>query len=192
MLSNPRKLTDLIEAWETDEAQHEESQSDIAQQEEEDSIPSETTDSDGDDTESSTAEGSTTEDDAPKDWKYYLQEEIKSGDLEKVEAILDDENNENALELRFNYHFYTLTDESEGVTPLILASGLGQIDIVKYLLKRGADIRATTTNKNYSSFVLACQEGHLNVVMALLEYRKSEGREGDKKQEEQEGNQVQA
>ncbi|KAJ6141591.1 Mg2+ transporter protein CorA-like/Zinc transport protein ZntB [Penicillium chermesinum] len=132
-------------------------------------------DSDSDGTDSTASEEV-----APKDWKEQLEYEIKAGALDKVEAILDNEDNEGALEIRFEYQFRNISKPTEGVTPLILAATLGHTEIVKLLMKRGADIRATTTTYSYTAFALAAHEGQLEVVKAILEHRKAELEDDEK------------
>lgn len=126
------------------------------------------------------AKSTTTESNTPKTWQEQLQAEIEAGNLEKVEAILDNEDNEGALEIRFEHHFNTLSDSSEGVTPLILASGTGNNEIVKLLLKRGANLLEATTSNTYTAFAIAAQEGHLEVIKTLLEHRKESLEEDEK------------
>lgn len=49
---------------------------------------------------------------------------------------------------------------------LILASQNGQIESVKSLIKQGADIRA----ENDRALVIACFNGHYQIVKLLIEY----------------------
>jgi len=55
-------------------------------------------------------------------------------------------------------------------TLLILASANGNLEVVNYLLNKGANVRAKT-DQGVSSFSLAAEKGHLEIVKAL--YRKN-------------------
>ena len=54
-------------------------------------------------------------------------------------------------------------------TLLILASANGNLEVVNYLLDQGANIHAKT-DQGVSSFSLAAEKGHLEIIKAL--YRK--------------------
>ena len=51
-------------------------------------------------------------------------------------------------------------------TLLILASANGNLEVVNYLLDQGANIRAKT-DQGVSSFSLAAEKGHLEIIKAL-------------------------
>lgn len=57
-----------------------------------------------------------------------------------------------------------------GITPLITAAGNGHLNIVKLLLKRGAQISNTDTRKN-TALDWASIRGHLNIVEYLIQMK---------------------
>merc|ERR1712113_541099 len=59
-------------------------------------------------------------------------------------------------------------DEKYGLTPLMLASIEGYLNIVKYLVEKGANVDAFTKNK-HTAMMLASVEGHLDIVKYLVE-----------------------
>ncbi|MDQ0781317.1 ankyrin repeat protein/ketosteroid isomerase-like protein [Chryseobacterium sp. W4I1] len=58
---------------------------------------------------------------------------------------------------------------SKGLTPLMLASGLGHIEIVKLLITHGADILAVDPNMGATALHKASQSGHPKIIELLLE-----------------------
>jgi len=56
----------------------------------------------------------------------------------------------------------------DGVTPLITASSMGHLEVVKFLLKEGADVNLGDKD-GVTAFMEACVVGHNKVVDALLE-----------------------
>ncbi|CAL4163858.1 unnamed protein product [Meganyctiphanes norvegica] len=56
---------------------------------------------------------------------------------------------------------------SDGVTPLMLASGMEKDEIVTLLILYGANIEAVTTNRQ-SSLLIACYGGHVSIAQLLL------------------------
>lgn len=52
----------------------------------------------------------------------------------------------------------------------MLASVCGWIDVVRFLLERGASVDVTD-EQGASSLHMVCSVGHRNVVEALIEYR---------------------
>jgi len=57
----------------------------------------------------------------------------------------------------------------DNTTPLIWASYNGHLDVVKYLLVKGADINHKETGHGKNALMLAAEEGHLSVVKLLIE-----------------------
>ncbi|HYD17420.1 MAG TPA: ankyrin repeat domain-containing protein [Patescibacteria group bacterium] len=57
----------------------------------------------------------------------------------------------------------------ESMTALMMAAERGHIDIVRLLLKAGAE-RDAQESKGFSALMLAAQGGHKNVVDAMLEH----------------------
>ena len=55
-------------------------------------------------------------------------------------------------------------------SPLHVSSGNGDVDLVKLLLKKGADL-SRTDDKGFTPLHSACKAGHLEVVSTLLEAR---------------------
>jgi hypothetical protein len=52
-------------------------------------------------------------------------------------------------------------------TPLDLASGSGKLDVVRFLIERGANIH-TKDNEGWNPLHIASQNGHLDVVRMLI------------------------
>ncbi|KAJ5679666.1 ankyrin [Penicillium macrosclerotiorum] len=111
---------------------------------------------------------SAAEQDQPSDgWKQELQQAIEEGDnVEAVEKLLE---NEGALETRFKHQFPPDNYFEEGVTPLMLAAGLGREKIVDLLLDRGANVFAETIQETCCPYFAAAQEDRLAIVQKLLD-----------------------
>ncbi|KAJ5280836.1 Mg2+ transporter protein CorA-like/Zinc transport protein ZntB [Penicillium angulare] len=74
------------------------------------------------------------------------------------------------LEAVFDFSFPDSEDfVTEGLTPLILAAGLGYYTISKLLLAKGANIYAETTSCGTNAFLLACVQGHLEIAKLILD-----------------------
>ena len=58
-----------------------------------------------------------------------------------------------------------------GYTPLFYAARCGYVDVVKFLIDRGADINTTDNRKKCPCLVLAERHGHPGVIIALLDAR---------------------
>ena len=58
--------------------------------------------------------------------------------------------------------------DSEGYTPLMAASSVGNLDMVMLLMKTGAHLNAATRSKR-TALHFARKNGHLNIVTALLD-----------------------
>jgi ankyrin repeat protein len=59
---------------------------------------------------------------------------------------------------------------SEGLTPLMIASGIGQAQMVNLLLTAGADVLAIDTRMGASALHKAAQSGNPDVIKLLLEH----------------------
>ena len=59
--------------------------------------------------------------------------------------------------------------DDEGNTVLIEAASCGHLEIVKYLIEKGADINAKNRNGN-TALVEATSKGHLEIVKLLTNY----------------------
>ena len=57
----------------------------------------------------------------------------------------------------------------DGLTPLMRASGTGQLEEVRSLLKAGADVNAKLDSLGLTALMMAAGAGHLEVVKVLLE-----------------------
>ena len=68
-----------------------------------------------------------------------------------------------------DWKYYFPDPESPKVTPLYVAAGEGQLEIVKALFKRGADIDKDAGAYGYTPLHIAATRGHLDVVDFLLE-----------------------
>jgi ankyrin repeat protein len=58
--------------------------------------------------------------------------------------------------------------QQAGYTPLHVACHFGQINMVRFLLQHGADVKATTSI-GYTPLHQASQQGHTTIVNLLLE-----------------------
>jgi ankyrin repeat protein len=58
---------------------------------------------------------------------------------------------------------------ASGQTPLYLASGYGNIEVARYLIKHGADLNCCDEGGG-TTLHIAAQYGHLNIVQLLLEH----------------------
>lgn len=92
-----------------------------------------------------------------------LHTAIKCNNLGAVETLLD---YHAILEAVFVHQFKDEHTVQNDVTPLMLAAELGHREIVELLLKRGANIYATT-DTNLTALHLAVQQGHESVVEIL-------------------------
>ena len=63
---------------------------------------------------------------------------------------------------------FTFCRRSNGYTPLHRAAGGGALDVVKYLIEKGADFRAIS-NDGATPLSLATKEGHLDIVKYIME-----------------------
>lgn len=78
-----------------------------------------------------------------------------SGDIEKLETLLKDNPQLNLDEL-----------DENGYTPLHLASDRGNLSVVKFLLRKGADSRVKDSD-DMTAHDLAEVAGHVDIVQAL-------------------------
>lgn len=73
------------------------------------------------------------------------------------------------LILRFSPHTHAGADIEMGAsTPLMEASQEGHVDIVKFLIQKGANIHATT-NTGDTALTYACANGHTLITDILLQ-----------------------
>jgi len=92
-----------------------------------------------------------------KDVSYALKNAAVSGDLERVECLLEGGAHDNSPRLY------------EGFSALHAASGEGFILIVKKLLQHGSNVNAATIDCGMTALMMACQGGYLEVVKDLIE-----------------------
>lgn len=57
----------------------------------------------------------------------------------------------------------------DGAPPLWCAAAAGHLDVVSYLLERGANVNATTKT-NSTPLRAACFDGHFEIVKYLVEH----------------------
>jgi len=90
----------------------------------------------------------------------------ESGDLAKVKLLTEKGANVNAVDLEGS----TALD-IEGGTALMTASGMGHLDIVKFLVEKGAAVNARTTGDvdGGAALMMASGMGHLDIVRFLVE-----------------------
>ena len=69
--------------------------------------------------------------------------------------------------------------DNMGLTPLMLASKLGNLEAVKILLVAGAQVDKQIVNSGDTALSWAATEGHLNVVTTLLSYGANADHERD-------------
>ncbi|QDV82168.1 ankyrin repeat domain-containing protein [Planctomycetes bacterium TBK1r] len=112
-------------------------------------------------------------DEAQVDRSAVLSEAITSGDVDKVNEALD------RAQAGFGSSPRVNVRDASGSTPLSAAALLGNIEIVKLLLERGANVAATnrdgTTPLHVAAFMC-----HTEVVELLLENGASPGRENNR------------
>lgn len=89
---------------------------------------------------------------------------VESGDVAKVEALLDSGADVNAK-------------THTGATPLIYASWHGHTDVVKALLDHGADVN-TVTHDGKTALSIASEKRHSEIVKLLQEHRQGGGSHG--------------
>lgn len=77
------------------------------------------------------------------------------GNVEKVSELL--KNDPSLLESR----------DEIGMTPLLVAARDGKVNVVTFLIEKGADIKATTKMGNYDALSLAAKNGQKDVVLIL-------------------------
>lgn len=81
---------------------------------------------------------------------------VESGDYEKVQSLSENMDN--------------LDDRGKGATtPLMKASMNGYLNIVQFLVEKGADVNAKDSINEYTPLHFAATHGHLSVVNYLLE-----------------------
>jgi ankyrin repeat protein len=73
-----------------------------------------------------------------------------------ITALLDAGANPNAAQM-------------SGLTPLMIAAGTGNVNVVKALLAHGADVNRATTEARATALMWAVAQGHSEVVKTLLE-----------------------
>ena len=109
-----------------------------------------------------------------KDYKEKaLCRACKEGNLDKVKLLIKKGYN---IEERVEYVHHrdtlskcTSTDTLSKCTPLIVASSEGHVDIVRELLRAGADIHNKDSVLGRTALHYACNSGHILVVQLLLD-----------------------
>lgn len=86
-----------------------------------------------------------------------LRETCERGDLVSIRRLVE---KEGAL--------VQAKDEKSGRTPLMLASCMGNVDVVHFLLERGADVKAKD-REGWTALMYAASEGHLEIAKLLVE-----------------------
>jgi ankyrin repeat protein len=84
-----------------------------------------------------------------------LHKAIKKGNLELAKKLITEKKGIN-------------TENKSGVTPLMLAAGIGQQEIVSALLNAGADINARDEN-GWRPLMYAAFQGHIDIVKSLMD-----------------------
>jgi len=92
-----------------------------------------------------------------------LIEAAKNGNLEAIEKVLDEADSKgNAGKIKIDQR------DNDGLTGLMHASLNGYLDIVRYLLQKGARVSAKD-DIGETSFMKAAREGQLHVVQYLID-----------------------
>jgi ankyrin repeat protein len=84
-----------------------------------------------------------------------LYDAIGYGELEEVKKLITPEN--------INKF------DTNSITPLMVACHFGSIDVVKFLIEKGADINLCSRDDGYSAFLDALRDGHEKIAEYLLE-----------------------
>lgn len=82
------------------------------------------------------------------------------GKLEQVKTLIEKEGVD-----------INVRESKIGATALMIASGKGHLEVVQYLINKGADINAKV-DSGRTALMMASQMGHLGVVKALIEGKK--------------------
>ena len=99
--------------------------------------------------------------------KKLINEKGKNGRSAILEAV-DNPCSEIAMIELLLSHGASIHDRSTGgCSPLILASGRGDMEIVNFLLAKGASIH-DKSSRGITALILASEQGHANVVELLL------------------------
>ncbi|CAG8386927.1 unnamed protein product [Penicillium salamii] len=106
------------------------------------------------------------DDELQTDLSHELHTAIENDDLNMVAKVLDEGAD---LETEFFYKFDPDFNVSRGLTPLLLAAGLGRGDILRLLLDRGANTSARTIETKGTALYLAARSGRLSTAEILLE-----------------------
>ena len=90
------------------------------------------------------------------------------GDIEGVKKCLE---SGESIETRSSYgHLYE--------TPLIVAADYGHYDLVKYLLRKGADVNAVS-KQGWTALIHACRNNDVKIIRLLVDHGAGMGRESD-------------
>jgi ankyrin repeat protein len=84
---------------------------------------------------------------------------IEDGDLAAVTALIEEEKAAVDTPIEYGEH---------SITPLAKASWDGELEIVQYLLAKGANVNATATDTKETALMNAVTRGHTEIVKALL------------------------
>jgi len=107
-----------------------------------------------------------------EDYRFWMRtlerdliEAIKSGNVTKVSELI-----EFGVDINSRSQGLFPARSSDGITPLMGASMLGKIEIVRLLLDNGADITAKTANDRITALGYTVHRGNDDIVRLLLEY----------------------
>jgi len=107
---------------------------------------------------------------------HILMSAAQSGDLERLTHIIED----GADMYLEGYHGDDISDDYRGRTPLHIASQYGHDNVVSFLLEKGANPFATTSNDGRNALHIATRENKINVARLLLEQGKAHNPYDDK------------
>jgi ankyrin repeat protein len=82
---------------------------------------------------------------------------IRKSDIQLIKSLIDD-----GINLNFRI-------QDSGLTPVLVAAGIGNSECIKLLVENGADIFSVDSNAGSSVLHKACQSGNLECVKILME-----------------------
>lgn len=88
---------------------------------------------------------------------------LREGNVKKAEKFIEQYN------IDVNASIFPSTHACGFYPAICAASEIGNLKMIKLLVKQGADIDATIGTTGMSALYIACQEGHLSIVIFLVD-----------------------